>query len=199
MTQGIQMRSHIAAFVSVVALTACSGSGLPSAELGKMQSDIQLVKTANELQRADIVKLAERLSSLESARLMQSDTAYLDPAGGSGYQYIQTNVTPVLLSFVESSPIGDGTKIRLQVGNLSNATLSGLGLTVRYNKRMPATGAGVEEWNRTLMSTDASDPKDIPAGSWANVDISLPGIKPDELGYLAVKVNLDVLSLRRPQ
>lgn len=192
------MRSHVAACAVAIALTACNGAGMTPEDVGKMRSDLGVVKLAGELQQRDIDKLEARLAALESANSALSDTAYLDPAGGSGYQYIQTNVAPVLVSFVESSPVGDGTKIRLRVGNISNATLSGLELAVRYNKRTPTTGEGLDEWNRTLMNKDASDPKDIPPGAWAFVDVSLPGIKPDELGYLSVKINMNVLSLRMP-
>lgn len=195
---GESMRNCLTAVLALAALTACSGSGISPATVGKMQSEIAIANATIDQQRADISRLEIRLAAIESARAAHSDTAYFDPAGGSGYQYVQTNVAPVLLSFVESAPIGDGTRIRLQVGNLSSATLSGLGLTVRYNKRMPASG-GLDEWNNTLKEVTASDPKDIAPGSWANVDISLPGIKPDELGYLAVQVNLNVLSLRKPQ
>lgn len=186
---------------AVATLTACNGigDGASPAQIGKIQSEIGLAQTSLDLQTADIRRLESRIATLEGRSNVLADTAYLDPAGGKGYQYIQTNVAPVIVSFVDSSAVGDGTRIRLQIGNLSSANFSGVALDVQYNKRMPSTADGVDDWNKSLMSIKATDPGDVSVGSWSYVDASLPGIKPDQLGYLAVKVKLDTLSLRQPK
>lgn len=189
------------AVTAVATLTACSGigDGASPAQIGKIQSDIGLAQTSLKLQSEDIQRLENRVALLEARSNDLANTAYLDPAGGKGYQYVQTNVAPVIVSFVDSSAIGDGTRVRLQIGNLSSANFSGVALDVQYNKRMPTAAGGIDEWSKSTLSVTATDPGDVSAGAWAYVDVSLPGIKPDQLGYLAVKVKLDRLSLRQPR
>ncbi|WDI91958.1 DUF3251 domain-containing protein [Xanthomonas campestris] len=179
------------------ALAACSPGAKNSAEVRDLQEDIATMKGALALQANQISGLQDRLTTLDETASKDIRFATLDPAGGAGYQYISTNVAPVLISFVDSAPVGDGTKVRLKVGNLSSAVFSGVELSVVYNTRIPQDGKGIEAWNSSARSVVARNANDIPAGAWTTVEASLPGIKPQDLGHLAVSAKFDSLSLRR--
>lgn len=185
--------------LTAIAISGCSGTEQPisSAEVGQLKADISFLKALGEAQGALIDGHQKRISELEGAAGRVSDTAYLDPAGGPGYQYIETNVAPIIISFVDSNPIGDGTKARLKVGNLSSATFSGIEFEISYNRRVPQSGDGLARWRGDARTAIAKDARNIPAGAWTIVDVSLPGLKPDELGYMEVKAKLDTLELRK--
>jgi len=186
--------------ISVMAVGGCTRLDQPlsAADVAQIKGDISYLKSSAEMHENFIESLQGRVGRLEGLATGGPNIAYLDPAGGSGYQYIETNVSPIIVSFVDSSAIGDGTKARLRVGNLSSAMFSGIEFDVTYNRRAPQQPESMNDWAKGAMSITAKDARDIPAGAWTIVEVSLPGLKPEELGYLAVKAKLDTLVLRRP-
>lgn len=188
---------HTPAAMMLVAMTACSNQAeLTSADLAQMKGDLSYLKSSQARQDEMHAILLERVKALESAAIGAPKAAYFDPAGGTGYQYISTNVSPVIISFIDVAPIGDGAKIRLKVGNLSTATFAGVRLDVRYNKRAPEDGSQLEAWRARIKDSSANDASELAPGAWSVVEASLPGIKPDELGYVEVSAHLDSLKLR---
>lgn len=192
------MKRMLVIAACALATQGCQNSGpsLTAAELAQMRGDLAYLKSSQELQDNLHNALLMRVEGLESAG--SARTVFLDPAGG-GYQYLQTNVSPVVASFVDAVAQGDGTRIRLRIGNLSSATYSGIELGVTYNKRVPTDPASVDAWNKAGKTITARDAGELPAGAWTIVTASLPGIKPDELGHVALKADFDTLRLRTPQ
>ncbi|NRP03269.1 DUF3251 domain-containing protein [Stenotrophomonas maltophilia] len=193
------MKKIFLAVVCVLGAQGCqkSGADLSPGELAQIRGDLSYLKSSQQLQDNLHNALMFRVEALETSGATR--TVFLDPAGGSGYQYLQTNVSPVVAAFVDAMPQGDGTRIRVRIGNLSSATYSGIELGVTYNKRPPSDGAGVEAWNKANRTITARNAGDLPAGAWTIVEASLPGIKPDDLGHIALKADFDTLRLRAPQ
>lgn len=180
-------------------LVGCSQQrGMTDAELVGIRGDISYLKREAEMLSEFRQETRSRLSAIENSST-EGTWAIFDPAGGKGYQYIATNVSPILMSFVDSSSIGDGTKIRLRIGNVSSATYTGVRLTIRYNTRVPQEPSSVPAWNEATKEVVRDEVTELPAGSWAETEVSLPGIKPDSLGHVAVQAHLDNLKLRTSQ
>jgi len=191
--------SCVAVAVAALILSGCSEHGqLTSGDVAQMKGDLSYLKSS-QLRQDDLQSdLASRVKALESAQANAPNSAFFDPAGGPGYPYLSTNVSPVVVSFLDVSPIGDGAKVRLRVGNLSTATYSGIRLDVTYNRRVPQDSTQLDAWNERKKDVSANDASDLAPGAWSIVEASLPGIKPDELGYIVVKAHLDNIRLRSP-
>lgn len=119
--------------------------------------------------------------------------AYLDPSGNGGYGAVQTNVGILLVSVSRVSPKADGTELVLEIGNPSSATYVGAEAQIDYNVRY----VGSAEWRNGLRTTRTKILKPLLPASWNTITTSLPGIKPDELGYLAVNVDPDEVRLNK--
>lgn len=183
--------------VGVTFMAGCGGiANDPNAraEITTLRIEIESLKAQLETERQRGVDSNGRIQALEQRSM--GEWAYLDPAGGTGYATMHTSLAPLMVSFVGAQPIGDGTRIRIQVGNVTSATFSGVDLTVQYNRRVPQDSGDIEKWNSTLRNAEIALTDSIYPGTWNTVAVSLPGIKPDELGYLAVKGKLNVVSLR---
>lgn len=189
------MEKTLLAVVTLVLAGCSQQTAITDAELVGLRGDISYLKKEAELLSEFRQETRSRLSTLEGSP-GAATWAMFDPAGGKGYQYIATNVSPIIISFVDSSPIGDGTKVRLRIGNVSSATYTGVKLTVRYNTRVPEDPANVPVWNEAMKEVVRDEATELPAGSWAVVEVSLPGIKPDVLGHVVVQAHLDNLRLR---
>lgn len=137
-----------------------------------------------------------RITKLEASQKVQeiiassSSRAYLDPMS-DGYGIVRTDIGPVLVSFLESASKADGTEISLQVGNPSSASLVGAKFYVDYNIRQD----GSPGWQSTLKTTEYSAITPLHSGSWSKVKIPLAGIKPDQLGYLSIRIDTNEVRL----
>ena len=194
--------------LAVATLAACSDGGSASREFASQASlDAASAKTSAELATREASEAKKAIDDLELRvrviELNNSDEfhgwATLDPAGGKSYQVAETNIAPVLVSFTSASPIADGSEVRLQVGNLSTARFGGAELTLRYNKRMPQDEELRANWFKAQRETSAKIPESLVPGTWNAISVSLPGIKPDELGYLSIKVELDTVFMYQPR
>lgn len=182
-------------FLPLVAagIIACQPAGKDySGDIARLQADLESVKADLELERVRGVDSNGRIQKLEAApRSEKIEWAILDPAGGDGYSKIDTNLAPILLTFQDSAPVGDGTKIKLQVGNMTSATLAGIKLKINYNVRAPVDRDALSEWSKSTRTIDVTLTDRLYPGTWTAVSASLPGIKPDQLGFIAVKGELN--------
>ncbi|WP_282296161.1 DUF3251 domain-containing protein [Stenotrophomonas sp. PS02289] len=119
--------------------------------------------------------------------------AYLDPSGNAGYGAVQTDVGILLVSVSEVAPKADGTEIVLEIGNPTTATYVGAEAQINYNVRFD----GTPEWQDKLRTTKTKIQAPLRPASWNTFKTSLPGIKPDQLGHLAVNIVPDEVRLNR--
>jgi hypothetical protein len=178
-------------------LAGCTQSNKDySSEIALIRSELSSVKHDLDLERRRGVDSNGRIQKLEASSPQPADIALIDPAGPDTFQRINTNLTPILVAFYDSSPVGDGTKIKLQIGNISSATMDGIKLRVQYNVRAPQDSSKIGEWNARARNQNVDLVDRLGPGTWTTVSASLPGIKPDELGFLAVSAELGGVSLR---
>ncbi|RYD86901.1 MAG: DUF3251 domain-containing protein, partial [Sphingomonadales bacterium] len=92
-------------------------------------------------------------------------------------------------------PYANGSRVTLDFGNPTAARLSGMKAKIEWgatdSKGLPVVGGNVQSVNFT-----APDP--LPAGSWHQYDVDLPGVPPTNLGWLRVSAfdsgTVDLLS-----
>lgn len=184
--------------IAVLSMASCVQTQSPqlnTLELEGLKAELATLRIDVAAQKDEHVALNGRLKAIED-RGLPASTVFLDPAGGGGYGVLNAGVAPILVSFIDSAPIGDGTKVRLKIGNTTSATFNGVDLSINYNRRLPSDGDGFATWSEGLRTAAARIPTALAPGSWTVVSASLPDIKPDSLGYLVVSAKLDSVALR---
>lgn len=176
--------------VSVIA--ALFGCSVESGEAERIEGRL------SDLERRAAV-LESQTSSLDTklTAFIQLDgdrKAYLDPSGNGGYGAVQTDVGILLVSVSRVSPKADGTELVLEIGNPSSATYVGAEAQIDYNVRYETSA----NWKEGLRSTKSKIVRPLLPATWNTVTTSLPGIRPDQLGYLAVNVVPDEVRLNKP-
>lgn len=180
------MKRLAAAAAIAVALTSCGfveEQSRQGANLTTTNIELAALK-----QRVDALE-ADSARAISTSKLEPVLVAEFDPAADTGFQLVQTAVTPVLVMFKDVEPLADGARARLQIGNLSAAGLEQANIKVSYRAR-----SGGE-----LLTVSQAVLKSMPPGAWTEVQASLPYVKPSDLGYLAVEVQLSTVTLRKAQ
>lgn len=184
------------------AMCACKGSqDEPSTMFMALEAKAKADAASSETER-----LAKQLDEMEvrvrtGEILRENDYkswAYLDPAAGPSYMVAETNVSPILVSFTSVQAVADGSTVSLKLGNLSTARFSGAKLYARYNVRAPSEDSERGAWLKRQRVAEAKVNGDLIPGMWNVVQVSLPGIKPDALGHLEIKVELDTVYMSTP-
>ncbi len=177
--------------IAVVVAALCWGCS-PGGSSTEASNEVAALKGALDDVKQRVAVL-ENTAKLESMMNSATASAYLDPMS-DGYSTARTDIGPLLISFQSSSAKADGTEVVIQVGNPSAASLAGAKFLVEYNRRQD----GSPEWDSSLRRTQYTALSPLVSGAWNNVTIPLAGIKPDELGYLAVRVETNEVRLSSP-
>lgn len=169
--------SRITPILFVLALAGC----------GSREQD-----AARDLQLADLTSKAEalatRVDALERARNLDDflkgidAIAYLTP-GAAGYSVIRTDLGPMTVSLENVQAYANGSRITLQFGNLTSATVNGAKVKVEWGS-VDAKGSPN---NESARSRDVTFTQALRSGRWTNAPIVLEGVPPTELGFVRVK------------
>lgn len=180
--------STIAAAVLAGFTASCVPQGADSESSAKITSLTNALDDAK--QRISLLENANKVNELIAA---SGNQAYLDPTS-DGYSTVRTDIGPLLVSFQDGTPKADGTEITLKIGNPSAASLVGVKFHVEYGPRQTAS----KDWLGSLKQTEYTTVNPVFSGAWSLVKIPLPGIKPDELGYLSVRAETNQVRLNPP-
>jgi hypothetical protein len=118
-----------------------------------------------------------------------------------GFQHVDSEVGAFLVSIHDAKPYGDGTRLTVRVGNVTSADFSGATLSLKYGRKIPENEDGtinIEELEKPQYEAKSKEHKileRVRAASWNPVTVSLPGIKPDELGYIHIGITADQIYL----
>lgn len=184
-------------FFPLALLTGCTDQGAAQKwEVAELAIQVRTLSDRTVGMAAEI----DRLTRLVEERTDSQTWVTFDPAADSGYEIANAGSTNVLVTFREVVPHADGSRVTLRVGNLTSADFAGGSMLVRYGKRAPtdATGEAYAEWFNALESRAIPFTTTLAAGSWTDVSLPMPGTKPDDLGYLALSVQLNRLLLNAP-
>jgi outer membrane murein-binding lipoprotein Lpp len=146
-------------------------------------------------QRSKVTALEVKVTTLETEltnlkqkiemQEMVSDwdkVAYLTP-GAEGYSLIKSDLGNLTVSIVNVRPYANGSKITLQFGNLTAATIDGLKTKLEWG---PVDKEGRPK-NAEAKSRDVIFNEPLISGSWTNSDVVLEGIPPIDLGFVRLR------------
>ncbi|MCS4236658.1 DUF3251 domain-containing protein [Stenotrophomonas sp. BIGb0135] len=163
----------------ILGLAGCLSGAGDSAEIEAKLSEAERRITELEGQSKSFeTRLASQLQRERDGK------AYLDPSGDGGYGVVHTELGILLVSMSSVSPKADGAEIVLKIGNLSAATFAGAEAEIGYNVRFD----GSPDWADKTRTIKTKIANPIRAASWNKMSTSLPGLRPDQLGFLSVTV-----------
>jgi hypothetical protein len=144
-----------------------------------------------------IQELEQKVLALE-VNSFKDFSVDLDVAHPDRYQRLSSNTGTFLVSFSNAERYLDGYKIRLSIGNITTATFSGFELTLRFGTKEPEAGVGHDwlEWYRTVRTKTETFTRELKPGRWNVVEIIVLPARPDELGYLQVRLRTDEVMLQ---
>jgi hypothetical protein len=145
---------------------------------------------------AKITALEKRIANLETSieiykylldeKQEKNDTAVLDPSSRD-FLRLDSNIGSFLVSLDDASPYLDGYRVKLSIGNPSNAKFQNAKLKVRWGRSLKSTG-NYSKWQASLHEKEVDLTNDLEAGYWNQMTVDLIPCNPDELGYLEVSL-----------
>lgn len=169
--------SHAPAIFALAVLGGCNQqTNLSDVEqrISRLESSLsELQKEHANLKRS--VELSELFRSWEGV-------AYLTP-GSTGYAIVQMDLTKLTVGLSNIQPYANGSKVTLQFGNLSSATIDGLKATIEWGP-VDKDGTAI---NKEAKSRDVSFNEALYPGTWNNSEVILEGVPPTALGFVRVK------------
>jgi hypothetical protein len=151
-----------------------------------------LTKTVETL-TADLETLKQE-RELDKNVLETEGDAYLTP-GSEGYSLFHIDLGQLTVNLQDVRPYANGSKILLQFGNPTSATIEGLKVTLEWG-RVDAKGRPV--W-ATAKSREISFNTSLAPGAFTNVPVTLEAVPPSELGFVQLhKATHRGIGLRRP-
>jgi hypothetical protein len=177
----------------VSAPSAVDASPAPSANASALETQSQRLK---ELEKK--VVLLQVQSSRETNKWKAAE---FDPAD-EGFQRIDSNVASFAVSIGNLQPYGDGSKLTVKIGNPAAAAFSNAKLHVKYGPRYPEIedpkfAEKFVEVDSKVRTKEIALTKEIAGASWNPNQIILPGVRPDALGYVEIRIETDVIHLNQ--
>ncbi len=145
-------------------------------------------------------KTEDRLKAIEGRidKLEKSATQYaavtLKP-GQAGYSLLSSDLGRVAVAIAGVQAYDGGTRVILDFGNPTSARLTGMKARIEWgandSRGLPVIGGNVQ-------STQFTATEPLPAGSWRQYPIDLPGVSPTQFGWIRVSAfdsgTVDLLS-----
>lgn len=171
----MKLKIKIIALGCLVALTGCGQStNDQSAKVNALEVQV----TALQTELADLkqkVELQQMVSGWDKV-------AYLTP-GAEGYSLVKSDLGNLTVSIVNVRPYANGSKITLQFGNLTSATIDGLKTKLEWG---PVDKDGMPS-NTAAKSREVVFNEPLISGSWTSSDVVLEGIPPTDLGFVRLR------------
>jgi hypothetical protein len=108
--------------------------------------------------------------------------AYLTPHA-AGYAVIKSDLGSLTVSLKNIKPYATKSKVTLQFGNLTAATIDGIKAKIEWDGM---TKEGVPN-NKEAKSREVTINEALQSGGWTNADIILEGVPPTELAFVRLR------------
>lgn len=165
-------------------LTACN----PDSRLAELE--VKLASTESALsslqkQHDDLKLKYELLEQRVDMSQMIKDwdgIAYLTP-GSTGYSVVKMELGNLTVSLADIRSYANGSKVALQFGNLSSATIDGLKAKLEWG---PVSSEGTPN-NKEAKTREVTFSESLSPGAWSRVEVVLEGVPPAALGFVRVR------------
>jgi hypothetical protein len=162
---------------SAAATPDTTSSSTRSGELKALENEVKSLKAAVAVANESIFQLQRRYAFGE---FTPSD---------SGYQRIDSGMFSFAVSVQDVTPFADGVRVKLNLGNVMYAGVSGITLHIQYGEAKPADSDASAAWWGSLKNKSVELPNTLAAGNWNPVSVVLPGIDPKHLGYMSIAID----------
>lgn len=147
-----------------------------------------LSKQIKEL-RSDLFLLQYRVSALESGEATVSTTE-------EAYDIAKTKFGPFTVSSRGATPYLDGFKIKLRIGNLTNAKFNGAKLNISWGPPYDNKSSNYEEWSKNQKKKTVDLTTSFSPGAFNDIEIALTPANAEEIKSFTVGIELNQLALR---
>ena len=211
---------YIALTLSTLLLAGCSGDQDARSRLSRLETQVSLLETRLATSEAQTHRLSRDLwkVQLDTWSKIESESAAVVSPSSKGYAIARNEYGTFPVIIEDAQPYLDGHKIKLRIGNLISAAMTGVKLELVYGGRDPeyptrdatmseadttkafaqytATVDQNKKSRRTLI-VDAG--KDIAPASWTIVEAIISPSKAEDLGRIEVKVKVEGMKLSNPR
>lgn len=166
-------RNAVAPLLTLLAVGGCDQNDAAyRAEIESLEARIESLEERVTSNHAEFIRF--RLKRTLPVLLLQSD---------SGYSVLQNESGSLTLRWLNVAASGQGSKVTLQVGNLSSATITRLEFSGSW-------GEVDENGNPELNGAkdfEAATTQGIKPGIWNTISFVVDGAEPEKLGFLNIK------------
>ena len=184
--------SRCMAIVAIALLsTACKRTN--ESDVAKLRSEVMVLGAKLEAFQESMRSLETDVMKLQLAP--DYETASFDPAADQGFFPVHTSIGFFAVSVEDVQSFADGARVRLQIGNLTSATINGAKVKAKWGERVPKDAKRFGEWSKSLQEKEVSIMNGLRPGSWTNFTLTLPGTPPGKLGYLDISMETPQIAL----
>lgn len=165
------------------------------------EAEEQNIKNVNDL-NIKIIELERRIIVNEILNKVLADKIdktfdfqALVSTEGQGYGIARTKHGPFLINVEKVEPYMDGVKLKVSIGNITNATFSGADIVAKWGREYK-NGDDFDEWEKAQKEKKITTPVTFFPGSYASVNLILTPAKSDEIKTIKIGIQFDRLSLR---
>jgi len=164
------MRVEFLALFAIVA--GCDNSPTPLDFPEDSRSEIAALKAQVEQLQKDLIEVRVKTDRDTWANLRTNE---------QGYSVIDAGEISLVVSLKDVKESASGSKVTLQIGNPSTATITRLHLNMSYGK---ATEEGL--LTNPIRNKVENITTRLPPGKWTSVTVGLPDAPPQELGIVRI-------------
>lgn len=185
-------QSTLALLISGVLFAGCNqGSTTPAPTTNNSQQPTatptsELTDQIKKL-RTDLFKLRFRVDALESSDATVSTEE-------EGYDVAKTKFGPLTVATRGAKPYLDGFKVKLQIGNLTNANFNGAKLNVGWGPPFDEK-KDILEWSKNQRKKEIDLTTRFLSGAFTDVEIVMTPAKAEDIKSITVGIELNRLSL----
>lgn len=188
-------QSAMALLMSGALIAGCNQGATIATSPNKSQQTAATLTSTSELSeqikklRSDLFGLQFRVSALEAGDATVSTEE-------EGYDVAKTKFGPFTVSTRGATPYLDGFKVKLRIGNLTNADFNGAKLNIAWGPPFDEKNFNFEEWSKNQKKKGVDLTTRFRSGAFTDVEIVLTPAKAAEIKSFTVGIELNQLALR---
>lgn len=194
-------RTFVVVLFSVLLLAGCE-------KISSIESDVKSLKDSNLALSSRMSDIERGYKDLEKKFLELENSIVIDrivrdrseaeiTPSDEGFNTVQTVYGMLTVQCKGIEPYADGSKVRVVVGNPLSCGFMNTEISIKYGVSFANyTDGGWADWQKTLRRKSFKLSESINAGSWNSFTVALPGVSPDKMGYIAIKLEPATMLLR---
>lgn len=188
--------------VVAAALIGCQDAGT-SAELAALKASVSSLEAKAAEFETTVSDVRDEAARTEGALLylnstvIADDSVTFDPSDDSAFQVLATSIGFLTVKPITVRAHANGSKLALQIGNLTNADIAGYELTLVYGPKQPDVSdpAAVNAWVAQRKTVTAKPKRELKKGAWTTVEVTLPEYPPEQVGQVQTNIAVQEIHL----